>query len=191
MLGRGHAGESLDDASKEVTAPVGVAVIPQLHRDFSRPFQQPHSPQTTKAGHATDEKQATSRRPRRWPCTPSLAPLRAPQEAMKTPARSRRSSRRRPARPSRAQIGPAAPTAAGPPRSHPSQPRCAPATPAIIHHRLVVAPPEKTDQAPPPRSPGAPRAWSMAAARREGGVGRGPVLVAVGAPVRLGAAARE
>ena len=58
MLGRGHAGESLDDASKEVTAPAGVTVIPQLHRDFSRPFQQPHSPQTTKAGHATDEKQA-------------------------------------------------------------------------------------------------------------------------------------
>jgi hypothetical protein len=38
-------GKGLDDAFKKVTAPAGVAVVLQKHRDFSQPFEQPHSPQ--------------------------------------------------------------------------------------------------------------------------------------------------
>nr|XP_051229868.1 uncharacterized protein LOC127347747 [Lolium perenne] len=38
-------GKSLDDTFKKVTAPAGVAVVLHKHWDFSRPFQQPHSPQ--------------------------------------------------------------------------------------------------------------------------------------------------
>ena len=43
MLGKGHAGESLDDASKEVTAPAGVAVIRSCIGISSGPSNSPQS----------------------------------------------------------------------------------------------------------------------------------------------------
>jgi hypothetical protein len=38
-------GKDMDDAFKKVTAPEGIAVVLHKQWDFSRPFQQPHSPQ--------------------------------------------------------------------------------------------------------------------------------------------------